>query len=119
MAVKLKAAATTRIAMRIAGSTMSPASAAVATNPSQAVPGKSTTAATRGEAQPMMQRGGTALAVRAAFVSQGRKASRLVHRRNHGRLRHAAAASQRTTPYSPFVGQYARDVGMIGVEAAA
>src|SRR6266540_4012654 len=69
-----------------------PGSARVTAIPSQAEFGKSTPAESNGDAQPMMQRGGTTVRATAIADVHGRRDSSRVQQRAHGSDRSAAAA---------------------------
>jgi len=79
-------------------------SATTAAKPNQAVPGNRTPAATSGDAQPMMQRGGTALKSIEAIAAHSLTAALRVQQISHGNDNTAAAANHRPMASALFEG---------------
>src|SRR5690242_18348584 len=79
--------------------------ATTAAKPNQAVPGNKTPAAMSGDAQPTIQRGGTALKSIAPVAVQGRNATFRVQQINHGNDNTAAAANHSPTAIRRLDGQ--------------
>jgi hypothetical protein len=91
----------------------------VAEIPNQAEFGKSTPAASNGDAQPMMQSGGIAVSTSATAAVHGRRDSSRVQQKNQGTDRSAAAAIHIKTALASLDGQYALATAITGNEAAA
>ena len=87
--------------------------------PNQAEFGNSTPADSNGDAQPMMQRGGTAVSATALATVHGRRDSRRVQQIIQGTDKSAEAAVHMKTASASLDGQYALATVITGNEAAA
>jgi hypothetical protein len=87
--------------------------------PSQAEFGNSTPADSNGDAQPIMQKGGTAASATAMAAVHGLRDSIRVQQKNQGSDRSAAAAIHIKTALASLDGQYALATSITGNEAAA
>jgi hypothetical protein len=96
-----------------------PGNAKTAVMPNQPEPGKSTPADSNGDAQPIMQIGGTADSATAMAAVHGLRDSSRVQQKNQGTERSAAAAIHIKTALVSLDGQYALATPITGNEAAA